>query len=174
MTWFTIWSQFFLRYFARSVKLLEPVRFNREKKKKTREIKTTWYAICSVYTHLVRLKISHKTSSDQNLKKHWENLGSKLTTKFNDKVSWEVRGLFVFSAGSFVFLLQCYWFVYKKSLTSFVLNKHVHWFIFLHFDPVQIISLLWALHKLCFLSFIHDFSGCVVIVTELVASHFEL
>ena len=30
----------------------------------------------------------------------------------------------------------------KKSLTSFVLNKHVHWFIFLHFDPVQIISLL--------------------------------
>ena len=33
-------------------------------------------------------------------------------------------------------------FIKKKSLTSFVLNKHVHWFVFLHFDPVQIISLL--------------------------------
>ena len=119
-------------------------------------------------------KISQNTSSEQNLQEHGENLGSKLTnhkmTKFPERSE-----AYLFSLQeALCFLLQCYWFVYKKSLTSFVLNKHVHWFIFLHFDPVQIISLLWALHKLYFLSFIHDFSGCVVIVTELVASPFEL
>ena len=42
-------------------------------------------------------------SGDQNVKKHGENLGSKLTNQKMTK--------FVFFAGSFVFLLHCYWFV---------------------------------------------------------------
>ena len=35
---FTIWSHFF-QYFAQSVKLLEPVRFNKKKWQRTREMK---------------------------------------------------------------------------------------------------------------------------------------
>ena len=43
-------------------------------------------------------------------------------------------------------------FIQKKSLISFVLDKHLQWFVFLHFDLVQIISLLLALHRFSLLS----------------------
>ena len=96
------------------------------------------------------------------------NLGSKITnhkmTKFPE------RSVFVcFLCRKFVVLLQCYWFVYRKSLTSFVPNKHVHWFIFLHFDPVQIVSLPQAHLTLTLLS-VTFLIYWVVIVTELVTS----
>ena len=153
MIWFTIWLQFFFRYFVGSVKLLEPVRFNRKTMQKTREIKKNLVSNLWCLHSSDAFKISQNTSSEQNLQEHGENLGSKLTnhkmTKFPERSE-----AYLFSLQeALCFLLQCYWFVYKKSLTSFVLNKHVHWFIFLHFDPVQIISLLWALHRVSLLSF---------------------
>ena len=67
-----------------------------------------------------------------------------------------------------MFLLQCYWFVTKKSLTSSVFNKHLHWFIF-HFNPVQIISLPQAHPTLTLLS-VTSLIYWVVIVIELVTS----
>ena len=61
----------------------------------------------------------------------------------------------------------------KKSLTSFVPNKHwvlfEHWFIFLHFGPVQIISLPQA-HLTLTLPSITFLIYWFVIVTELVTS----
>ena len=33
-------------------------------------------------------------------------------------------------------------FIKKENSTSFVPDIHLYWFIFFHFDPVQIISLL--------------------------------
>ena len=70
-----------------------------------------------------------KDTRDQNRHKHGDNLGSKETnhkmTKFPERsevclFSLQEALCFYFNIiGSFI-----------KSLTSFVLNKHVHWFVF--------------------------------------------
>ena len=90
-------------------------------------------------------------------KKRWREFRIETNQSWNDKVSERSEVCLFSLQEALYFLLQCYWFVYKKSLTSFVLNKHVHWFIFLHFDPVQIISLFWALYRFV----LHSFTGWV-------------
>ena len=109
-------------------------------------------AICTTFTKLIHLyslselqqKMFLMTDiSNQNITNHAVNLGSKLT---NHKMSKFLKGpqfvhslyrkLCIFTSMLLVFLIQ------KKKLTSFVLNKHLHWFSFLHFDPVQVILLL--------------------------------
>ena len=107
--------------------------------------------------------------SDKNIHEHAVNLGSKLTnhkmTKFPER-----SGVFLFSLKEAL----CFYFnvigsLIKKSLTSSVFNKHLHWFIFLHFNPVQIISLPQAHPTLTLLS-VTSLIYWVVIVIELVTS----
>ena len=112
-----------------------------QSKKKKKQV--FYQAISTVFTHLIALqspKISkQKTVLCNNLrrskrKEAWREFRIETNQSKNDKVCFLCRKLCVFTSLLLVRL--------KKCLTSFVLNKHVHWFIFLHFDPVQIISLL--------------------------------
>ena len=122
------------------MKLLEPVRFNRKKKElqkiramqkeKTHNLPSNLYYIQSS----APLKISNETLIDQNIQKHKENLGSKLTnhkmTKFPERS--EVCSLYS-KLNFFNSILLVRLYKKKKVLTSFVLNKHLHWFNFLSF-----------------------------------------
>ena len=118
----------FFQYFAQSVKLLEPVRFNKKngrehekwKKVKKRIVENKgnegenlafYQVICNVFTNLIRLKSHTILSSDQNIQKHGENLGSKLTNHKMKKFP-ERSEVWLFSLReALCFLLQCYWFV---------------------------------------------------------------
>ena len=154
------------------MKLLEPDPFNRKKRKN--EQKRPWYStkqyvlwllIWSAYNlqkdinQIIRKLFRLTNWSDQNrLKrsKHTEawRLASKLTSHKMTKCP-ERSEVWLFSlqeAFCFHFNVIIGLFI-KKSLTSIFLNEHPHWFIFLHFDPVQIISLIWALHRFSLLSF---------------------
>ena len=77
-------------------------------------------------------KISQNTSSEQNLQEHGENLGSKLTnhkmTKFPERSE-----AYLFSLQeALCFLLQCYWFVYKKVWHPlFSINMFIGSFFFI-------------------------------------------
>ena len=92
------------------------------------------------------------------------NLGSKLTnhnmTKFPERSD---VGLFSLQEA------LCLLFMLHKSLTSSIFNKHLHWFIFLHFNPVQKISVPQAHPTLTLLS-VTFLIYWVVTVTELVTS----
>ena len=120
----------FFQYFAQGAKLLEPVRFNKKKWQRTREMKRSqkkncrkhkkwkrenliYYQVnCSVFTNLIRLKSHTKLSSDQNIQKHGEDLGSKLTNHKMKKFP-ERSEVWLFSLQeALCFLLQCYWFAY--------------------------------------------------------------
>ena len=134
------------------------------KEKMSNKTNMLYPAICTTFTKLIHLyslselqqKMFLMTDiSNQNITNHAVNLGSKLT---NHKMPKFLKGpqfvhslcskLCMFTLNSVVGLFNT-----KKSLTSFVLNKHLHWFSFLHFDPVQVILLLWALHRFSLLSF---------------------
>ena len=125
----------FLRYYSNRIVAIE-------KNEKTAKKNQVFYqAICTVFTHLIALQSPNiskqKTVPCNSLrwskrKKRWREVRIETNQSWNDKVSWEVRGLFVFSAGSFVFLLQCYWFVYKKVWHPlFSINMFIGSFFFI-------------------------------------------
>ena len=100
---------------------LEPDRCDRKKRKNSQKEKNQ----CSTKQFLLYLLIWSPTISKQKTvpcnclrwskrKERWREFAIETNQSWNDKVSWEVRGLFVFSAGSFVFLLKYYWFFIKK------------------------------------------------------------
>ena len=115
-----MWFHIFFWYFARKAKLLEPVRFNQKKNyrkhEKWKKENLVYYQVnCGVFTNLIRLKSHTKLSSDQNIQKHEENLGSKLTNHEMKKFP-ERSEVWLFSLReALCFLLQCYWFVLKKK-----------------------------------------------------------
>ena len=122
---------------SKKKKRRKPAKTN--KKKKAGILPSNLYCIYSS-DRLTISKISkQKTVLGNNLrrskrKEAWREFRIETNQSKNDKVCFLCRKLCVFTSLLLVRL--------KKSLTSFVLNKHVHWLIFLHFDPVQIISLL--------------------------------
>ena len=145
------------------------------RKKKTSVLPSNFYCIYSsdLQPYLNRKLFRVTVSGDQNVKKDGENLRSKLTnhkmTKFPERS--EVCLFSLQEALCFYFNVIASFI--KKSLTSFVLNKHVHWFIFLHFDPVQIISLLWALYRFVLHSFTRWVNGLKLSLSWLPHCYFE-
>ena len=72
--------------------------------------------------------------SDKNIHEHAVNLGSKLTNHKMTKFPERSEACSLYSKLNFfnsILLVRLY--KKKKVLTSFVLNKHLHWFNFLSF-----------------------------------------
>ena len=128
---------------------------------------------CNLQKYQNRKQFRVTISGDQNVKKHGENIGSKLTnhkmTKFPERS--EVCLFSLQEALCFYFNVIASFI--KKSLTSFVLNKHVHWFIFLHFDPVQIVSLFWVLYRFPLHSITSWVIGSRLLLSWLLHCYFE-
>ena len=112
---------------AVNLKLLESDRFDQKKNRALKQM-----CDCNLqknFNKQYRKLFLEKDTRDQNRHKHGDNLGSKETnhkmTKFPERsevclFSLQEALCFYFNIiGSFI-----------KSLTSFVLNKHVHWFVF--------------------------------------------
>ena len=115
---------------------------SKKKRKNSPQKNQVFYqAISAVFIQLIALQSpnisNQKTVACNSLrwskrKEAWREFRIKTNQSQNDKVSWEVRGLFVFSAGSFVFLLQYYWFVYKKVWHPlFSINMFIGSFFFI-------------------------------------------
>ena len=148
MIWVTI-------VFALWAKLLELDRLGKKRKNEQKNSGTLPSNLYCSYSS-DQLTISKRTSinsseknfvtdsSNQNIQKHGENLGIETNHKWQSFLRGSRFALyavrFALYAVSFVFFL-------------FFLCSNIHWFIFLHFDPVQIILLLWALHRFSLLSF---------------------
>ena len=125
----------FLRYYSNQIVAIEKNEKNSQKKPGIlpSNLYCIYYLIALQSPNISKQKtVPCNSLRWSKRKKRWREFRIETNQSWNDKVSWEVRGLFVFSAGSFVFLLQCYWFVYKKVWHPlFSINMFIGSFFFI-------------------------------------------
>ena len=131
----------FLRYYSNRIVAIEKKKEKNSPKKELGILPSNLYCITSYFYSSDRLTISKHldeklfrvtVSGDQNVKKDGEKLGSKLTnhkmTKFPERSEVCLFSL----QEALCFLLQCYWFVYKKVWHPlFSINMFIGSFFFI-------------------------------------------